>query len=127
MREKDKGDVTAHEYLITPPGRKKNGRNTKKDTGVDSNLHWARLHTHKKKKHAKRNVSVAGTIYHSLDSATLLNKCRFTMPFNIICAVRLQSSPEWSDRYPSRFNRSLLVSFLLLLLLTVREFQDFLF
>lgn len=49
MREKDKEDVTAHEYLITPPGQKKRIEETqKKDTGVDSNLHWARLHTRKK-------------------------------------------------------------------------------
>jgi hypothetical protein len=70
MREKDKEDVTAHEYLITPPGQKKEWKkHKKKDTGVDSNLHWARLHTQKTKHtrisgKAKRNVSVAGTTIH---------------------------------------------------------------
>jgi hypothetical protein len=49
MREKDKEDVTAHEYLITPPpAKKKNGRNTKKKTRESTAICTGRGYTHKK-------------------------------------------------------------------------------
>lgn len=71
MREKDKEDVTAHEYLITPPRPKKKRmeETQKKKTRESTAICTGRGYTHTKKQntHAlvekqKRNVSVAGTI-----------------------------------------------------------------
>lgn len=47
MREKDKEDVTAHEYLITPPGQKRE---------------WKK---HKKKRHGSRQQFALGAATHT--------------------------------------------------------------
>lgn len=48
MREKDKEDVTAHEYLIAPPGQRKEWKKHKKKTRESTAICTGRGYTHKK-------------------------------------------------------------------------------
>lgn len=50
MREKDKEDVTAHEYLIAPPGQRKEWKKHKKKTRESTAICTGRGYTHAKNK-----------------------------------------------------------------------------